>query len=157
MLEWLVVIGLVLFGLGLIIIEIIFIPGTTFVGLLGLVLTGFGVFLSFQNFGSAIGLIVLVSSSITAVIFVIYGLKSGVWKKFALKDSIKSKFNEEYKHNLWIGDTGTTISTLKPFGKAEFDNKIFEVKTNGNYIDSDTKIKIIKIQDNKIIVEPINE
>lgn len=156
MLDWLIIIALIIFGLGLIIVEVIFVPGTTFVGIFGLILAGCGIFLSFQSFGTAIGTGVLIATSLIAVIAVVYSFKTGAWKRFALKSSIKSKFNEEYKHNLWVGDIGIAISTLKPMGKAEFDNKMYEVRTKGNYVDSDTKIKIIKIQENIIIVEPIN-
>ena len=55
-----------------------------------------------------------------------------------------------------IGDEGKTISTLRPIGKAEFNNKQFEVKTSGDYLDTGTPIRITKIHSNQIIVEPIN-
>lgn len=154
MLDWLVIIGLIVFGLALIIIEVIFIPGVTFIGILGLLLAGFGVFLSFQNFGSAVGSGVLGVTAVVAVLAVVYSFRSGVWKKFALKTSIKSKFNEEFKHTLQKGAEGITVSALRPFGTAEFNEKLYEVRTNGHYLTPGTKVKIIKIQDNRIIVEP---
>lgn len=155
--EWFVIVALVLFGLALIILEVIFIPGTTFVGIIGFVIAGFGIWQSFISFGTGTGLVVLMVSSICAIGSIIYSFKSGLWKRYALNDSHKSRFNEDIKHNLWEGDKGITISALRPMGKAEFNDKVFEVKTNGGYLGSGTKIKVVRIQNQTIIVEPFDQ
>ena len=54
---------------------------------------------------------------------------------------------------LKIGDEGITTSSLKPYGKGVFNGKVYEIKTNGNYIKEQKKIKIIDILHNKIIVK----
>ena len=54
------------------------------------------------------------------------------------------------------GDEGITISTLRPIGKAEFRNGIFEVKTYGNYLEQGQKVRIIQVDASQIIVEPLN-
>ena len=155
MITWLVIIGLILFGLGLIIIEVIFVPGTTIVGILGIILAGVGIYLSFKNFGNNVGTIVLVGTAIIALIALVTSFRTGVWKKFALKDQISSKFNEHIEIAMHEGDEGVALSSLKPIGKAEINEKVFEVKTNGNYVDAGERVKVIKIDKNKIIVEPI--
>ena len=155
MITWLVIIGLILFGLGLIIIEVIFVPGTTIVGILGIILAGVGIYLSFTNFGNNVGTMVLVGTAIIALIALVTSFRTGVWKKFALKDQISSKFNEHIEIAMHEGDEGVALSSLKPIGKAEINEKVFEVKTNGNYVDAGEKVKVIKIDKNKIIVEPI--
>lgn len=155
MIIWVVIIGLILFGLGLIIVEVIFVPGTTIVGILGIILAGFGVYLSFTNFGNNVGTIVLVGTGIIATLALVISFRKGVWKKFALKDQISSKFNEHIEISTQEGDEGVALSSLRPFGKAEIKERVFEVKTNGNYVDAGEKIKVIKIDKNKIIVEPI--
>jgi len=48
------------------------------------------------------------------------------------------------------------MSALRPSGKAELKDKTFEVRTQGAYVDSGTRIRIIKILSNQIIVEPIS-
>jgi membrane-bound ClpP family serine protease len=57
MFEWITVISLILFGLTLIVAEIIFVPGTTLVGVLGFIFLIIGIGLSFHYFGKDIGLI----------------------------------------------------------------------------------------------------
>ena len=155
MITWLVIIGLILLGLGLIIVEVIFVPGTTIVGILGIVLAGVGVYLSFSNFGNNTGTLILVATGAVALIALLISFRTGVWKKFALKDQISSKFNEHIEITTQEGDDGGALSSLKPIGKAEINDKVFEVKTNGNYVDAGEKVKVIKIDKNKIIVEPI--
>ena len=153
--EWFSIVALILFGLALIIVEVIFIPGTTFVGIIGLVIAGFGIWQSFISFGTDVGIIVLLCSAAVAVGATVYSFKSGIWQRFALNDKSKSRFNEDIKHNLWVGDTGTTISALRPMGKAEFNEKVYEVKTNGTYLPSGTTVKISKIREQTIFVEEI--
>ena len=156
MVEWLAVILLIFFGLGFIIAEIIFVPGTTLLGLFGLIFTIIGIIISYISFGAGIGTIVLIVALVFGVGALVYSLKSGVWEKFALKGSINSKVNEGEKEDLQVGEEGITVSSLRPMGKGEFKDKIYEVTTLGNYLTADTKIRIVSIKNNKIIVEPIN-
>ena len=156
MTEWSIIISLIALGLVLIIIEIIFVPGTTFVGVGGFVFLVIGIFLSFKYFGRETGwTIVGISSVISGGLFY-YSFKADVWSRFALKSTIDSKVNEGELAHLSPGQEGITISALRPVGKAELLNKLFEVKTLGEYVDSGTRIRIIKILSNQIIVEPIN-
>jgi membrane-bound ClpP family serine protease len=157
MIDWLAVIVLIFLGLGFIIAEIIFVPGTTLLGLLGLVFTITGVVLSYLSFGGGIGTIVMAVTIILGISILIYSFKSGVWEKFALKSSINSKFNEGNLADLQVGEEGITISALRPMGKADFRDKIYEVSTLGNFLPSGTKVRISSIKNNKIFIEPINK
>ena len=156
MTEWSIVISLILLGLVLIIIEIIFVPGTTFVGLVGFIFLAIGIFLSFRYFGSETGWTIVGASAVVSGSLFYYSFKANVWGRFALKSSIQSKVNEGELDHLSVGLEGFTVSALRPVGKAELLSKQFEVKTVGEYLDSGTKIRIIKILSNQIIVEPIN-
>jgi membrane-bound ClpP family serine protease len=63
--------------------------------------------------------------------------------------------NEGLTAKLQVAQRGVAISSLRPIGKAEFEGKTYEVKTFGDYIDSGTKIEIIKIEQNNIYVQTI--
>ncbi len=156
MIDWLAVIILIFFGLGFIVAEIIFIPGTTLLGLLGLIFTITGIVLSYLSFGAGIGTLVLAITAIVGISILIYSFKSGVWERFALKSSINSKFNEGDMEGLQVGEEGIAISALRPMGKADIRGKIFEVSTLGNFLSSGTKVRIVSIKNNKIFIEPIN-
>lgn len=155
MVAWLIVVILVLIGLFLINIEVIFIPGTTFVGLLGIIIAGAGVAYSFIKFDNTTGFYVLGITLALSLFTLIYFFKNQTWKQFSLEDISESRVNEGMTGALLVGQEGVAVSSLRPVGKAEFFGKEYEVTTLGDYVDTGTKLTIIKIDSNKILVEPI--
>ena len=153
--SWLTVLTLLVVGLVLVIIELIFIPGTTIVGILGFIFSLVGVYLGFSYFGDQTGWIILASAAVVTIGTVVYSFRSGAWERYSLKSAIQSKVNEGLHDNLKAGQEGISISVLRPFGKAEFDGKEFEVTTIGNYIESGSPVRITKVATNKIFVELI--
>jgi len=156
MIEWITVISLVLLGLALIVAEIIFVPGTTLVGVVGFGFLIVGVGLSFRYFGTETGWITVGVTSVASGAILYYAFSANVWGKFSLKTSSEGKVNEGELDELKVGAEGLTVSALRPIGKAELNNKTFEVKTQGEYLDSGKRIRVIKILSNQIFVEPIN-
>jgi membrane-bound ClpP family serine protease len=155
MVMWVIIVALLAIGLGLIIIELVFIPGTTVVGLLGLIFAIVGIVISYRHFGSDVGLYILLGSSATALITLFFSFRSGAWTRFSHNSSIDSKVNEGMVKGLNVGDEGTTRSDLRPVGTAEFGDKNFEVRTTGAFLGTGTKVKIVQIQSNQIFVEPL--
>jgi len=155
MVEWSTVISLILFGLLLLIAEIIFVPGTTLVGLVGFVFVAVGVGLSFRYFGAETAWTVVGGTAVASGLLLYLAFKANVWEKFALKSTIDSKVNEGALSGLAPGIEGTALSALRPVGKADLSNKTYEVRTNGEYVETGTRIRIIKIISNQIIVEPL--
>ena len=154
MLMLIIIIALLAIGLALIIAEIVFIPGTTLVGVLGLIFSVAGIFISYQHYD--VGFYILLGMSILTAASLFYSFKTGVWSKFSLKDSNQGKVNEGMLSNLSVGEEGTTLSTLRPVGKAQFNKQEYEVKTLGDYVDHGIRVRIKLIVSNQIIVEPIN-
>ena len=153
---WTTVIFLVITGFVLLIVEVLFVPGTTVVGVLGLIATILGIYLSFDYFGSEVGWWFTLGSAVFFGLATYYSFRNKTWEKLALKDTNVGKVNEGLTDSLTVGDKGLAISTLKPIGKAEFDNREYEVRTTGAYVDSGTAVQIIKIEKNNILVELIN-
>lgn len=52
-----------------------------------------------------------------------------------------------------IGDVGEVTSTLRPAGKARFDNSIVDVVAGAEFLDKGTSIVIIEIHGNRVIVK----
>ena len=153
--DWIIVVSLILFGLILLIIEIIFIPGTTVVGFIGFGIMVFGMVLGFKYFDKTTGWLIAGGTAVTSVLLFYWAFRSKAWERFALKASIQSKVNEGELDHLTTGEEGITISALRPMGKAEFAGKMVEVTSMGIYVESKTRIKIIRILSNQVLVEPI--
>jgi len=148
---------LILLGLGilLIVLELIFVPGTTVIGIFGLVLTGFGVGAAYYYYNATTGHIVLASTATLLIVSLIYAVRSGTWTRFSHKGTHQAKVNEDYGPRFEVGAQGVTISSLRPIGKAEIKGQIIEVRTQGDYLETATTVEVIKIDGKRIYVSPI--
>jgi membrane-bound ClpP family serine protease len=154
--EWLTVISLIVVGIVLVVVEIIFVPGTTVVGLLGGLLAVVGVVLSFSYFGNQTGWYTLAATSILSGALLYWSLRSRAWERFSLKTTIDGRVNEIDLNSLKTGDEGSAVSALRPMGKAEIGGRLFEVTSLGIYIETGTRIRIVRVSSNQIVVEPVN-
>lgn len=154
--EWLTVISLIVVGIVLVVVEIIFVPGTTVVGLLGGLLAVVGVVLSFSYFGNQVGWYTLGATSVLSGGLLYWSLRTRAWERFSLKTTIDGRVNEIDLNTLKTGDEGSTVSALRPVGKAEISGKLFEVTSLGIYVETGTRIRIVRVSSNQIVVEPVN-
>jgi membrane-bound ClpP family serine protease len=152
---WLVIAALILAGLLLIIVEVVFIPGTTVVGLLGLIFAVVGIVFGYNHFGSETGFYIMLGTVLASAGALYLSFRKGAWKKFSHQSAIDSKVNQGMADHLAAGEEGISVSALRPMGSAEFSGKIFEVKTNGEFVNNGVKLRIVKIRLNDILVEPI--
>src|SRR4051812_18239423 len=112
MVEWITVVSLILFGLVLVIAEIIFVPGTTIVGLIGFIFMVIGVGLSFSYFGGEVGWSAVGGTGVISGVLLYLSFKSNLWGRFALKSSSGGKLNEGEMDQLAPGLEGVTVSAL---------------------------------------------
>ncbi len=154
--EWLIILGLMLLGIFLLVAEIVFVPGTTIVGILGFIFSAYCVYLGYDYYGPTIGTFILIGGLILNVIALVLAFKGRSWERFSLKGTMTGKFNDDFKYDIKVGDKGKTISSLKPIGKAMFNDNIIEVRSNGGFITENMEIEVLRIESSKIIVQPVN-
>lgn len=142
-------------GLLLIIIEIVFIPGTTIVGIFGGLLSAYSIIKAYTSFGTGTGHAFLLANVIGGALILLVCFRTGVWYKFANNSVSQGKAFEDLDQELSIGHEGKTLSDLRPIGKAEFKDKTYEVQTLGAFCTHPSKIIIIDISRHKIIVQPL--
>ncbi len=148
-----IAIVLILIGLAFIVAEVIFIPGTTFVGFIGAAFGILGIVKIYLEEGTTAGHIALaVSVALFGILFYVI-LKYNVWSGVSLNDTMTNKVNENLLDRLSVGDVGMTKSVLRPVGKGIFEDTEYEVQTLGHYVEAGISIRIIQITGLKIIVE----
>jgi len=152
--SWLIILLLIIGGLSLLILELLVVPGTTVVGIIGFILMAVGVWQAYVVFGSFMGTLVLLATIILSAGGFYLSLRSNTWKKAGLEKSILSKVNTDAQ-KLKVGDQGTTTSRLNPMGKAFINNDFFEVSTFGDFIDNNVSVKIVAIEGSKVMVEKL--
>ena len=157
LMDWIYIAALISVGLLLLVVEILFVPGTTLVGLLGFVLVICGVALSFRSFGTETGWITLGTAAVLSGIAVYLSFRSGLWRRFSLKSVSESTAVESLEGKIKAGDEGLALSSLRPAGKADIGGEICEVRTRGTYLDAGTQLKVVQVSAAQIIVEPINQ
>ena len=156
MIEWVTVLSLISIGIGLLVVEIIFVPGTTVVGVVGFTLLVLGVVFSFRYFGGTVGWATASGSAVGTAVILYFCFKTNVWNRFASHATMDGKVNEGELKDLHVGTEGVALSALRPIGKAEINGKVYEVKTFGSYLESGKRIRVMEILSNQILVQQIN-
>ena len=122
-----VVIGLV--GMGALVISIVY---------------GFG-HSSFLGIGQIIVAVVFVPS-----VFYIGFRRLTLKKSLDVKDGAIS-FAQDY--SILVGKTGRSLTPLRPAGIVFIDGRKYDVVTEGEMIDKDTDVKVIRVEGNKVLVK----
>ncbi|OPZ99835.1 MAG: hypothetical protein BWY70_00872 [Bacteroidetes bacterium ADurb.Bin408] len=150
---WSIIITLILAGLFFLILEILVFPGTSVVGIVGFVLLIVAIWGAYSFHGTSYGHYTLIATFSLTFLALFFSLRSKTWKKFSLEHEVDGKVNVIDENAIKTGDTGTTVSRLAPMGNALINGEIYEVSTNGDFIDQEKEIIVIKIEKNKIIVK----
>jgi membrane-bound ClpP family serine protease len=150
---WILVISLVVVGIIFLLLEVLVVPGTTVVGFLGAAMMAGGIYLSYSEYGSMAGTITLGTTLVFSVVAVGIAIRSGTWKKAMLDTAIDGKVNQLDVEKVKVGYEGKTVTRLNPVGKAIINEEFYEVVSKDNLIDENTKIVVLKVEGNKIIVK----
>lgn len=151
--HWLLIATFIVIGLVFLALEILVIPGVGVAGVIGFILIAIGVWQAYAGHGMVAGHLVLGGTFTLTVLTLVLSLRSKTWRKLALSTAIESKVNVIDEMKIKAGDTGTTVSRLAPMGKAIINGEFYEVSTNGDFVDQQTEIVVLKIEFSKIIVK----
>ncbi len=156
-------------GVLLLLLEIFVIPGFGIAGVLGIILIIGGIFLSLIsnlpifNFASISGALIQLAISLIFSLLIIYFLwkylpKTVAWNRMILSSNISSGSGYAAKRSVkkLVGQTGEALTDLRPSGIAIIRGARIDVITEGEYIDKGTKIKVIKTEGAKVIVQKLN-
>lgn len=148
---------LIFLGFLLLMIEFAVIPGVTIAGIGGFLLLIASVYIAFVDYGTGAGFITLTFVLVATPLLIYYFFKSKAGKKMILEKNLEGKVDSINEEKIKVGDIGKTIGRLAPMGKIKVNGEIVEAQSTGSFVDQNIKIRILKIQSNKIIVEPLKE
>lgn len=154
MFPWIVVLAIL--GLVMLFAEILM-PGFGLFGILGTISLFGSLILTYRLYGMVTFLIMLSAMVVIFFAMVYVAKKSGLYNKVILKDKQAAKdFDESVLQGL-LGQVGTTQSTLRPFGVAEFDGKLVDVCSQGDFIDRGEKVQVVQIAGKTVTVRAYTE
>lgn len=155
--EILTVLLLILLGIVLLIIEFMLIPGITIAGIASVIAFGAGIVLSFQYWGTIPGLISLFAILIFVPVFLYFLFKGKAMKPMMLNTGIEGRVVNIDNKKIHIGDEGVSIGRLNPSGRIKIGEISVDARSRNLFVDPKTPVRIIKIEGNTVIVEPINQ
>ncbi|HHW43216.1 hypothetical protein GFC01_05180 [Desulfofundulus thermobenzoicus] len=161
LLTWLAVLAFLL-GMVALVLEIFVIPGFGVAGMAGLILLAWGVLLlavDFTQATAALGVAVILS----VVVFYL-GLKFmarfNLWQRVTLgtrleKDEGYVAGQVDLVHLVDL--TGVALTPLRPAGTAEVAGRRLDVITGGEYIPAGTRVQVVQVEGNRVIVKRADE
>jgi membrane-bound ClpP family serine protease len=141
----LIIIGLIVAGIVLFLIEIFVIPGISLAGIGAFVCLIYANYFAFSNLGNTAGFITLAASVIACVASLVIFMKSKALDKMALKKNITSTVDNKAEQSVKVGDTGTAVTRLALIGMADINGHHVEVKSIDGFIDEKTPVVVSRI------------
>lgn len=143
-------------GILLLVIELIT-PSFGILGTLGLVLTIYSLMDSLDNslFGIIVLMITAASVFISITLFIKLGFSAKVFEKSILTN-VQTKergYNSKKDYSFLLEKSGKALSILRPTGRIEIDEKIYDARTYGEFIKKDVGVKVVEIKDGNIYVK----
>lgn len=153
--ELLQIIALLTLGYLLMLMEL-FVPGGI-LGILGIGAVVYGCWLAFA-LGPAWGAASILLSLAIAVVTVVLVVRSRTARKLVL-DSRPSKEWRAQDRELegLIGETGITVSPLRPAGIADVGGRRLDVVTDSEFLDAGVPIRICEVEGPRVVVELVRD
>lgn len=149
---------LLIVGLGLIIIEI-FTPSFGVAGITGIVLVIIGIIITARTIFEALVMILILFAIVGIAFFFVFrsATRGKLSKSLVLTDTMNNESGYSSTNDLksMIGKEGIAISVLRPSGIGNFDGIKLDVVTEGEYIPSGSKIKIVEVSGPRIVVREV--
>ena len=144
-------------GLVFIILEAFVIPGFGVAGIAGIASILFSVFLIAPSVES--GLITIGVALVAAVLLMVISMKNkktrSLWKKLVLKDRTDAEngyTSPNMDNSSYLGKEGVALTPLRPAGTIDIDGDRVDVVTEGDFLATGTKVKVIGLDGTRIVV-----
>ena len=150
-----------LVGVALLILEA-FMPGFGLPGISGIVLQVITVTLTWINHGpmAALGMtLIVLSVDAIAISLALHSATKGKLSKskIILRDTENNAagYRSNKDMEIFLGKEGVTTTVLRPTGMAEFDGVRLNVVSEGEFVQSGVKVRIVSVEGSRVLVRTI--
>ncbi len=146
---------LLIAGVALLLAEV-FLPGMI-AGVLGVVCLLGAAVVGFAEFGPKVGSLILMAELLAGTVLTIlwmrYFPKTPLGRKYILDPSTAAHAPTEPEK--WLGHEGVALTDLRPAGSARLDGEKVDVITNGEHLESGTRVKVVRVDGPSIFVRRV--
>lgn len=153
--EYVITASLVLFATVLLIVEVAFVPGFGFTGILGGVSMVGAIAYSFFLIGSLAGWVTLAVACMICVALFLWALYGNSLDRVALKKNIDSTVKEDELSRFTVGDKGVSRTRLALIGEAEINGNIVEVKSESGFVNEGETVEVVRISGDTVYVKVV--
>ncbi|MBM4762339.1 nodulation protein NfeD [Bacillus sp. B15-48] len=154
--------AIILFIIGIALIILEFFVAGGIVGIIGLIAVISSFFLASGNVAH-MALSLLIAFVITVLVSIlmvkVLGKKMKFFRRMVLTDSTstESGYISNKTRNELIGLEGVAITALRPSGTVQIGDERIDVVSEGNFIQKDKRVKIVKAEGSRVVVREIPE
>jgi membrane-bound serine protease (ClpP class) len=165
---------LIVIGILLLAVELFVLPGFGIIGIAGMGFIAVGMVLSMQEFvipkpsfpwqgellrhNLLMVLLSLCGSLVLLLLFFRYvfpELGRVISGPYLSETLASSRIESESRPKVAVGDRGVVVNPLRPSGKVEIGDEVFDVTTEGGFCDKGTPVTVTKVQGTRIVVERV--
>ncbi len=157
-------------GVVLLLLEIFVIPGFGIAGVAGIVAIFASLYMSLigklehitgaELGGAAVQLGAAIILTVVGGGFIIkYGPRTGIWRKISLEpeETREEGYVAQKDYSAYVGREGIAVSPLRPAGVGLFNSERLDVVTEGEFIEKDTPIRIIRVEGYRLVVRALEK
>lgn len=144
----------------LVIIAEIFIPSMGILSLLAGGLIFYSLFFVFSQISPAAGMVFLGVDMVLVPVLIYAGIRILAASPLSLQRKLSARegvVSQSPDLDTWMDKEGEAMTDLRPSGMALIEGKRLDVLTDGEYLDSGTKIVVTGVRGNQIVVGGKNE
>ena len=142
---------LIVGGIVLLAIELFIVPGFSVPGIAGILLIGYGVYLSSGAYGITGAVVTLVISVAASVLLIWAALKSRALGRVWLGHDART-YHAVDDYSVLADARGVTVTACRPAGAARFGDDRYDVVTDGDYLAAGTPVIVTGIEGTRIVV-----
>ncbi|MCB9666692.1 MAG: NfeD family protein [Myxococcales bacterium] len=153
--EWLLMVGILATGFLLLAVEVFLIPGFGIAGPMGALTIIGGIAFAWAKLGALWGMASLGASMVLSGVALWLFPRSPAGKRLVLRTGLSGARAVDDGLDALLGAHGVTITPLRPSGVVEFGQQRIDVVTDGSYLEPHSPVRVVRIEGNRIVVEPL--
>ena len=150
----LLVVGLMVAGLILLAIEIFVIPGFGVIGALGIAAAIGSAYLAYAELSATYAAIAVAGGVVGGLAMLWLAPRTRLGKSMVLETRNTGNAAKPGLTQL-LEREGVALTTLRPAGSIEIDERPVDVVTDGEFIERGSRVRVIRVEGSRVVVEKV--